>query len=494
MKGNDGETITKFLLNINLKNLKDKNIIINNVKKIAIIIDEIDEEKEKDKYLCLSCIFGAFLGDSMGSFCEFSSPSKDNHKSIFVNKNNAFAPGEVTDDSEMAISAAFAYIDIINEDPSILQDLLYYYFSIWRCSGPKDIGHATQNALRFWNSKSFEETEFNYKMVKGYNWDSLANGFLMRISTFIVYYYYNHLDNIQTIIQNYFSKDNNEITKEIKELYYSIYIESSKNTEITHPNYENGISSAVFTLMTLTGMVTNDPKKVYFLFKKIVFCKNFFDCHKENNLQKLIAQNVSKKYEGIIQEVESGKIMPVYSLMGYYIHGFKLSVYFVNKLIGKKIDENTYYNIMCEICDFGGDTDTNCAIVGAMIGPLIGYKNFKKQYFDEFITFIPEERSQFNSAFMYIYVNYLEEQLLNNSHKIKESEEINAEKKEESKTNNEEDKKKEKKEKKKGLINNIKTLFSSKSNSSKDRQLQREKFKYTAYKKILEFFNKEIKE
>ena len=454
--------MTKVLLNINLKNLKDPNIIKKNVKKIATILSEIDEKNEKDKYLCLSCIFGAFLGDSMGSICEFSSPSKDNHKGIFAYKNGIFAPGEVTDDSEMAMSAAFAYIDAINEDPSIIQDLLYYYFCLWRCTGPKDMGHATQSALRFWNCQSIQDTEFNYKMVSQYNWDSLANGFLMRISTFIVFYYYTHLDNIEKVIQNYVSKENNEITKELKDLYYDIYHESSKNTEITHPNYENGISSAVFTLMTLTGMVTNDPNKVYNLFLKIVSSKNFFDEHQKNKREIYSARIVQEKYAAIIKEVESDKITPVISMMGYYIHGFKLSVYFVKQLIDIKIDENTYYKIMCDVCDFGGDTDTNCAIVGAMIGPLIGYKNFKKEYFDEFINFIPEERCQFNSAFMYIYVKYLEEKLLK-------------------KEGNQEQSKKDEN-----------TSIQNPSSSFKGSDNKKVNFKYTAYKKILEFLNQEI--
>ena len=165
--------------------------------------------------------------------------------------------------------------------------------------------------------------------------------------------------------------------------------------------------------MTLTGMVTKDASKVYSLFKKITKCKKFFDCHKDKH-QHLIAKEVQKKYEQIIKEVETKKISPVYNLMGYYIHGFKLSVYNVKKLadMGKKLEDDIYYKIMCEICDFGGDTDTNCAIVGAMIGPLIGYKNFNKKYFDEFIRFVPYQRCQFNSAFMYIYVDYLEEQIL----------------------------------------------------------------------------------
>jgi ADP-ribosylglycohydrolase len=165
----------------------------------------------------------------MGSFCEFTKPSKDNHLSIFDNILRTFAPGEVTDDREMAISAAFAYIDSINEPPSRLQDIIYYYFCIWRFSHPKDIGNATSTALRFWNKeKTSEETKFDYKGVKASNWDSLANGFLMRISTFITYYYYTHLENIYNIIQNFFKNEINDITKEIISLYLDIYKESSK--------------------------------------------------------------------------------------------------------------------------------------------------------------------------------------------------------------------------------------------------------------------------
>ena len=47
----------------------------------------------------------------------FSSESNNNHELIFQYEYGIFAPGEVTDDSEMAMSAAFAYMDIINENP-----------------------------------------------------------------------------------------------------------------------------------------------------------------------------------------------------------------------------------------------------------------------------------------------------------------------------------------------------------------------------------------
>ena len=485
------------LLNLNLKVLNEK-IIEGNIEKIAEKLEELSPEEDKHKYLCLSCIFGAFLGDSMGSCCEFTSPSETNHLGIFQMKNGIFLPGEVTDDSEMAISAAFAYIDILNEDSSRAQDIIYYYFCIWRCSGPKDIGHTTSNALRYWKDKTIEETKYNYKLVKGFNWDSLANGFLMRISTFIAYYYYTHLEVIYNTIEKYYKDEIDEVTEEIKNLLFDIYTESSKNTEITHPNYENGISSAVFTLMTLIGMVTNDARKVYSMFKKIAFCKNIFHFFKDKDkLQKKIAEETQKKYVNIINEVETNNIMPVYSSMGYYIHGFKLSVLYVKKLADKdkELQEDTYFKIMCHVCDFGGDTDTNCAIVGAMIGPLIGYKNFNKQYFDEFIRFLPYERCQFNSAFMYIYVSYLEEKTLNKKNILNEKDEEKVKDKDKDLKGDNEDSIQKDNDKENNKINNGKednSYLSKFKNLFGFGEKNLEEFKHTAFKLLMGFLKEEI--
>ena len=389
---------------INLKALKQ------NIADIEVTLYDLDTDKDRDKYLCLSCMFGAFLGDSMGSCCEFSFASKDNHTHIFEYENGIFAPGEVTDDSEMAMSAAFAYIDILNENPSMIQDLIYYYYGIWSCSGAKDIGGATTAALRYWDdSLGITDTKFNNKMVKASNWESLANGFLMRISTFITYYYYTHKQKIYSTIQNFFEENNKleDLNDSILELYNDILEESYKNVEITHPNYENGISSAVFTLMTLVGMVTKDAKKVYSIFELISKSKKFIESHKKYKNYAILTQN---KYKDIVSQVDNPNFS-VYSRMGYYIHGFRLSVFFIHKYpdMAENKDKDLYYKIMCDVCDYGGDTDTNCAIVGAMIGPLIGYKNFKSELFERFIRFIPDRRCQYNSAFMYVYVNYLEE-------------------------------------------------------------------------------------
>ena len=414
-KKNGNLDMNNVLLNMNMNSI-NMTVLKKNIEEIYTSLYFLDPKKDedRDKYLCLSCIFGAFLGDSIGSCCEFSYPSPDNHTHIFQYENGIFGPGEVTDDSEMAMSAAFAYIDILNENPSRIQDLIYYYYGIWRCSGPKDIGGATTSALRFWNeSMDITKTKFNNQLVKISNWESLANGFLMRISTFITYYYYTHKKKIYNIIQNFFNQKEKaeDLDDSLIELYHDILKESYLNVEITHPNYENGISSAVFTLMTLVGMVTNDAKKVYYIFELFSKSQKFIESH-QNQSYKSFASLTQKKYMDIISQIDDPNFI-VYSSMGYYIHGFRLSVFFIHKYpdMGENKDKNLYYKIMCDVCDYGGDTDTNCAIVGAMIGPLIGYKNFKDDLFDRFIKFIPNRRCQFNSAFMYVYVKYLDEKL-----------------------------------------------------------------------------------
>ena len=462
--------MNKFLLN-NKKTTINLTKLNQNIEDLYVTLYQLDPEKEPHKYLCLSCIFGAFMGDSIGSCCEFSYENPKNHLNIFKYENGIFRPGEVTDDSEMAMSAAFAYIDIINENPDIIQNLLYYYYGIWRCSGPKDIGGATTSALRFFfGEESILKTKFSNKIVKQTNWDSLANGFLMRISTFITYYYYTHIKIIYDTIKKYFDKDNSndDLPDEILNLYLDIFKESYKNVEITHPNYENGISSAVFTLMTYVGMVTKDARKVFQIFNHISKSKKFLESHEEKSI-KFYAGLVQDKYVKIISDITSNKHFSVYNQMGYYLHGFKLSVYFLHKYpeMGENKDDDLYYKIMCEVCDKGGDTDTNCAIVGAMIGPLIGYKNFKQDLFERFIRFVPDRRCQYNSAFMYVYVKYLEEKLNNQSNN--ENNEKNETKVEEKKEAEDNQKPLDLKEKKEEQTQENKTEENPKSSDLKDK-------------------------
>ena len=74
---------------------------------------------------------------------------------------------------------------------------------------------------------------------------------------------------------------------------------------------------------------------------------------------------------------------------------------------------------MNEICNFGGDTDTNCAIVATVLGPIIGFDNFGEEL-KILLNHIPDDRIQYTNALIYYYIDFLEkvseeeEEIINN--------------------------------------------------------------------------------
>ena len=422
-------SLNKTLLNIKIEK-ENIDFVKYNKEKIYSALMSLDEKKDSPKYLSLSCIYGAFLGDSMGASCEFLSPSPKNHQLIFKTKDGNFDIGEVTDDSEMAISAAFAYLDSISSFDKN-SNILYYYYCIWVNTQPKDVGETTIKALENWNQQNIEKTVFNKEYVEEVNMDSLANGFLMRLSTFIVFYYYKNYQTVNQVITDFHKKKNKDFTKEILDLFMDILEISKKNVIITHPNPENVISGAIFSLMTLAGMVTKSSEFVYKLFELFYQSKLFIQTLP--NEYKKFGEIVQKKYSDIVEEIKliekKKSVLNVFDCMGYYIHAIKLCIYFLRKYKNIAKGKNLFNDIMNQICDLGGDTDTNCAIVGTLIGPMIGYKKFPKDYFKQLIYFVPETRSQFNSALMYMYVDYLEDEYFNSDED--EEEEIKDDKKQE---------------------------------------------------------------
>jgi hypothetical protein len=148
--------------------------------------------QENDIYLSLSCIYGAFLGDSMGTFCEDKPLNKLNHERIYNKESNTFLnPGTVTDDSEMAMSFSFAILD--SPQLSILdQNIIFYYYGIWAYSEPISMGNTTSNSLFQFNiekdnimKKNIFSENIKNKIYE-INKEMKSNGFLMRLSTFIV--------------------------------------------------------------------------------------------------------------------------------------------------------------------------------------------------------------------------------------------------------------------------------------------------------------------
>ena len=385
---------------------KDINFSIfsKNIQILSKKINSISPKKNFDMYIGLSCIFGAFLGDSLGGHCEFMQSSLNNHNRIYTNER--FKNGQVTDDSEMAISKAFAIMDM-SDINNLDQNLLFYYYGIWIFSMPLDQGFTTSSALHNFriqtmpiDGKNLFSDEIRKKIAKQ-NCNSKANGALMRISTLIVWFYYKNKNEIKTILKS-------DCIAQFFDLYAKIYIEVEKDFEITHPNKENIVSGALLTFMTLCTM--NQYKGEETIKKLLLLLENdiFNTSPDETTLKLLVKKTLDEIGKENFQNFEYFK--NVISNQGYYVHAFKLCIYYLSVIDQKrKSEKNIYLKIIQEICDYGGDTDTNSSIVGTVIGPMIGYLNFTNdKLFQNLINFFEPNRILYTSSLIYFFIEYLD--------------------------------------------------------------------------------------
>ena len=149
--------------------------------------------------------------------------------------------------------------------------------------------------------------------------------------------------------------------------------------------------------------------------KDILNMLNILFEHKDFNL-KTEEKIVKNHFISILNDLEKtgfeedNYFRNLNNLMGYYLHAFKLTLYYLHNIDKMKKEMNIkeiYNNIIFKICDFGGDTDTNAAIVGMIMGPLIGLENFNNKYFDTFLSFYSKQRLIYTNVFMYYFANYL---------------------------------------------------------------------------------------
>ena len=372
----------------------------------------------QDEYIILSSIYGAFLGDAMGSATEFRMNNKDNHFDIFA-KDGVFLPGQITDDSEMAMSLAFAIIDNYNYK-TLNPNLIYYYYCIWYASKPLDIGITITNALSLLNVKKVGPDYHNIlsdnikSTIATKNLASLSNGFLMRASPLLTWFYMVNKNYIKEILE---TKSNEKYF----ELYKKIYEAISIDITITHPNPELPISGSLMIFMGLCAMQQKYSGQEIIKMTQILLNNNYF----MNSTNNPLLYKIKTHFESLVNAISKPNFSTdsffgnLYEHMGYYMHSFNLTIYYLSIFDEQRKAmslTDIYKNMMFDISDFGGDTDTNGAIVGMIMGPLIGMENFDREYFDKFLSFCPRERIPYTSAFMYFYALYLKQ--IENSSKV----------------------------------------------------------------------------
>ena len=390
----------------NLKEKELKNRFKENKKKLCDFINNQKEDSPFSFYQALSCIFGAFVGDAIGGFCEFLKCSKDNYKKIFKDiPVFGQLPGQITDDSEMAMSLAYAIMDNPQKD-IIDPNYIYFYYGAWANSNPIDIGNTTKRAFKDYQFTAFSPKLDNFQNIKSQiyneNYNSLSNGFLMRKSTLIVWMHYRFF----WLINQAFDNKNND-NKYLIQLYEKAKEISNIDNRITHPNPETDVASAFYIIMALGAIKKLEPSKIIDILLNL--CHDEYFVQKKNKDRKLannIIFYIDKFKDKNFDFYEFfGDTDSVNKNMGWYEHAFKLTLYYLVNF-DKLKNKDMFSKILNEICNLGGDTDTNACIVGGVIGPIIGYKNFGN-YFKKVLDVIPQDRYIFSICLMAIYVIYL---------------------------------------------------------------------------------------
>jgi ADP-ribosyl-[dinitrogen reductase] hydrolase len=259
-----------------------------------------------------TCLLGLFCGDAAGATLEFYRGGKIT-KSIAQKAMRMpgggvlhVGPGQVTDDSELAMSLHMAL-----QSTEFPLDLIAQKYGEWYDSGPFDIGMTCAKA--FGNSAARTGATM-IELAAKYNMESEANGALMRVAPIAIW-----------------AVSNNKTYDKIAE-YARI------DAQLSHPNEICQECNAVYCVALAA------------LLKNVGIGSAFEIAEKYIKTEK-----VKEWFNTDISNLDCTKNI------GHLKYAFALAFYFLRV-------NSSYEDAITETLMKGGDTDTNAAIVGAMMG------------------------------------------------------------------------------------------------------------------------------
>lgn len=271
------------------------------------------------------CLAGQFCGDAFGAQYEFRTSNQIRRIMEIVGSETmeessvwSTLPGQITDDSEMALALTHS---IISSGGYYKENAKNNYID-WMNSRPFDIGGTTATGLR-----------------GRLNHQSQANGAMMRISPLAVYL-------------SKFGYSENEDWEKADTLV-------AADTLITHPN-PICIHANILFVRALIKIISSEtpPGELY---------------------QKIKEWSVEiGADQSLLSVIESAKNVPPADYtenQGWVLIAFWNALY---QLLHAESPEQGIINTVKS----GGDTDTNAAIAGALIGAYFGYDSFPNKWLD----------------------------------------------------------------------------------------------------------------
>lgn len=276
------------------------------------------------------CLMGQCAGDALGSLVEFKSP--ENIASMYpqgvrmLHDGGAFntIAGQPTDDTEMALMLARSIL--LKNGYSMIDAARAYLY--WNSSGPFDIGVTTLNALSK-ISASLEKGSLSAPEKPGVN-GSQANGSLMRVSPIGIW---GHAMSFSEVAG--FARE---------------------DSSLTHPHRVCCDAVSVFTVAISRAISAGEgPEDVY------------------RSTVEYAEKTACSEVQDTLRKAQKAPPNDYMSQMGWVLIALQNAFYQI--LHADTLEEGIVDTIMQ-----GGDTDTNAAIAGALLGAVHGYSAFPRQW------------------------------------------------------------------------------------------------------------------
>ena len=282
----------------------------------------VPSDLNENQSAALGAVMGALIGDAAGAVLEFwgDKPSRrDVDDALMMDGGGALdvAPGQITDDGELAIALAEA---LASESGEYHPDSVARAYIDWAESEPFDIGHATRSALRHGRMGSDLST-ICQREAMAINSESKANGALMRITPLAVASaYYSHEESIA--------------------LAY-------KDAELTHPNITCQQANASYVL-AIRHLIMQPGDSTGAIHAAQRYLEPF-----------------QSEVGAWLNDALNGNIPDATRMIGFVRHGFTRA--FHHLATGSELRDALFHTLQA-----GGDTDTNACIVGGLLGAYWG--------------------------------------------------------------------------------------------------------------------------
>lgn len=244
-------------------------------------------------------------------------------------------PGQVTDDTELAMALAVSLLEQKKYD----QTSVACGYRYWLDSDPFDVGHTTENAFTVpKNVRAPEEVlDAILKQSKEYNMESLSNGCLMRISPLAI------------AGTTWTNEDIMNCAK--------------LDAQLTNPNIHAQVAVASYTVAVAELIRSGDTTRAF---------QTALEIAKESALITKFLQDAEENCEMVL--LENGRPAEFdMRHMGYLGVAFQWA--FCEMLHAKTFEEG-----LERVISRGGDTDTNGCICGVMLGARFGASAIPEQW------------------------------------------------------------------------------------------------------------------